>query len=89
MDPSTGAILWQTGLPNSAIGSPSLNGGGVLAVGTYDFTTTPNAFYVINAANGQILGTPYTGGTDFAQPVFANGDLFLANVGKGLKVWKP
>ena len=26
---------------------------------------------------------------DFAQPVFANGDLFLANVGKGLKVWKP
>jgi hypothetical protein len=30
-----------------------------------------------------------SGGTDFAQPVFANGALFLANVGKGLKVYKP
>jgi polyvinyl alcohol dehydrogenase (cytochrome) len=89
MDPSTGAILWQTGLPNSAIGSPSLNGGGVLAVGTYDYTTTPNAFYLVNAANGTILGTLLSGSTDFAQPVFANGDLFLANVGKGLKVYKP
>jgi outer membrane protein assembly factor BamB len=72
MDPGTGAIVWQTGLPNSAIGSPSLNGGGVLAVGT---TTPrhPNAFYVINAA-GQILGTPYTGAWTSAAR-FANGDL--------------
>ena len=48
--------MWQTGLPNSVIGSPSLNGGGVIAVGTYDFTATPNAVYVINAANGQKTG---------------------------------
>jgi outer membrane protein assembly factor BamB len=89
MDPSTGAILWQTGLPNSAIGSPSMNGGGVMVIGTYDFTSTPNAFYLVNAANGQLLGTLLSGSTDFAQPVFANGDLFLANVGKGLKVYKP
>lgn len=89
MDPSTGAILWQTGLPDSAIGSPSLNGGGVLAVGTYDFTTTPNAFYLINAADGQILNTLSSGGNDFAQPVFASGYLFLANAGRGLTVWRP
>jgi outer membrane protein assembly factor BamB len=89
MDPSTGAILWQTGLPDSAIGSPTLNGGGVLAVGTYDFTTTPNAFYLVNAADGQILTTLSSGGQDFAQPVFANGRLFLANAGHGLTVWQP
>jgi outer membrane protein assembly factor BamB len=89
MDPSTGAILWQTGLPDSAIGSPSLNGGGVLAVGTYDFTATPNAFYLLNATDGQILNTLGSGGTDFAQPVFANGYLFLANVGRGLTTWQP
>jgi hypothetical protein len=49
----------------------------------------PNAFYLVNAADGQILTTLSSGGQDFAQPVFANGRLFLANAGHGLTVWQP
>src|SRR5260370_39057468 len=47
LDPSTGATLWETGLPNSVIGSPTMNGGGVIAVGTDGFTGTPQARYLI------------------------------------------
>ena len=80
IDPSTGTILWQTGLPNSAIGSPSLNGGGVLVVGTYDFTTTPNAFYLVNAANGNILGTLSAGARTSRSP-------FLPTATSSLPTW--
>jgi hypothetical protein len=87
MDPSTGAILWETGLPNSVIGSPTMNGGGVIGVGTYDFTTVPNAEYLVNSSTGKIVRTPSTGGTDFAQNVFADGYAFTANVGQGLNAY--
>lgn len=87
VDPKSGAILWQLGLPNSILGSPSMNGGGVIAAGTYDFTSTPNADYLVNAANGQLLRTLSTGGTNFSQSAFANGYLFTANVGLGLTAY--
>jgi len=87
MDPSTGAILWQTGLPNSVIGSPTMNGGGVIAVGTYDFTAVPNAEYLVDSSTGQIVRTLATGGRDFAQNVFADGYVFTANVGQGLNAY--
>jgi outer membrane protein assembly factor BamB len=87
MDPGTGAILWQTGLPNSVIGSPTMNGGGVIGVGTYDSSTVPNAEYLVNSSTGQIIRTLATGGNDFAQNVFANGYVFVANVGQGLNAY--
>jgi outer membrane protein assembly factor BamB len=79
LDPATGRRIWVTGLPNAVLGTPSLDGAGVLAVGTYDFTATPNAVYLVNAATGRIIRTLLTGGTDFAQNVFADGRLFTAN----------
>ena len=87
LDPSTGATLWETGLPNSVLGSPTMNGGGVIAVGTYDFTSTPNAVYLIDASTGTILRTLTTGGYNFAQSVFADGMLFTANGPRGLTAW--
>jgi outer membrane protein assembly factor BamB len=87
MDPGTGAILWETGLPNSVIGSPTMNGGGVIGVGTYDFTTVPNAEYLVDSSTGKIVRTLSTGGTDFAQNVFADGYVFTANVGQGLNAY--
>jgi len=84
IDPATGAYIWQTGLPNSALGSPTMNGSGVMAVGTYDYTSTPNAVYLIDSSTGTIIRTLNTGGNNFAQPVFANGFVFTANTGKGL-----
>ena len=73
-----GRLLWITALPNSVDGSPTMDGGGVLAVGTYDNNPTPNATYLIDAANGRILRKLVIG-ADFAQSVFADNSLFVAN----------
>ncbi len=86
LDPATGKVLWATGLPNGVLGAPTLDGAGVLAVGTYGSGTTPNAVYLINASTGKILSTVISGSTDFAQSVFANGMLFTAN-GNGVYGW--
>jgi outer membrane protein assembly factor BamB len=83
----TGELIWKTGLPNAVTSSPSMNGVGVLAVGTWDFTGTPDATYLINAATGAIIKT-LVKGRDFAQGVFANGWLFTAN-SYGVYAWKP
>ena len=88
LDPATGAVLWQTGLPNGVIGAPTLDGAGVLAVGTYATGSTPNAVYLLNSRTGRILHTVITGSTDFAQSVFAGGWLFTAN-GSGVYAWAP
>ena len=78
-NPATGALRWAAGLPNGVIGSPAMDGGGVIAVGTYaDTATTPNATYLLNASSGQILQT-LVQGTAFAQSVFADNWLFVAN----------
>ena len=86
LNPDNGFRVWVTGLPNGVIGTPSLDGAGVIAVGTYDFSAAPNAIYLINAANGRILRTLIAGGYDFAQSVFADGHLFTAN-DNGLYAW--
>ncbi len=86
LNPNNGYRAWVTGLPNGVIGTPSLDGAGVIAVGTYDFSATPNAVYLINAATGRILRTLISGGHDFAQSVFADGHLFTAN-DIGLYAW--
>ena len=65
------------------MGSPTLNGAGVLAAGTYNIAdVTLNAVYLLNAANGNILTTiPQPNTIVFAQPVFAGNHLFVANAG--------
>ena len=77
-NPATGALRWATGLPNGVVGSPTMDGGGVIAVGTYDTTSIPNATYLLNASSGAILQT-LVQGTAFAQSVFADNWLFVAN----------
>src|SRR5262249_29798531 len=56
-----GQLVWATGLPNGINGSPTEDAGGVIAAGTYDFSPTPNATYLINAGTGKILRTLTTG----------------------------
>ena len=90
VDPATGAPIWQRGLPGAVMGSPTLNGSGVLAVGTTDFTGVPDAAYLLNASNGQVLSTINTGGAQvFAQPVFSNSYLLVATGGQGLWAYLP
>jgi hypothetical protein len=65
------------------MGSPTLNGTGVLAAGTYNTAdVTQNAVYLLDASNGNILTTiPQSNNIVFAQPVFAGTHLFVANAG--------
>jgi outer membrane protein assembly factor BamB len=86
VNPSTGAFLWRTGLPCAVMGTPSLDSAGVLAVATYGCTKPGSpAAYLVNAATGAILTTlPLATSKIFAQPVFAQGTLFVATESAGL-----
>jgi outer membrane protein assembly factor BamB len=91
LKPSTGAFIWQTGLPCAVMGTPTLDSAGVLAVATYRCTKpdTPAA-YLVNASTGKILATlPTASSKIFAQPVFAQGTLFVATESKGLYDFAP
>ena len=83
----TGALLWAapTPLPGGVMGSPTMDGAGVLAVGTYAAGTTLGV-YLVNATSGEILppagspaGSPLISGATFGQPVFAENEIFIAN----------
>jgi outer membrane protein assembly factor BamB len=87
LNPANGKIIWQTGLPNGVLGAPTLDGAGVLAVGTYGTgSPTPNAVYLINASNGHILRTISTTSPNFSQNTFADGMFFTANQ-DGVDAW--
>jgi len=87
LDPRTGKVLWARGLPTSVLGSPSMNGGGLVAVGTFDFLDTPNAVYLLDARTGRIVTTLNTGGRNFSQPVFADGYVITTNELTGMRAY--
>ena len=84
-NPSDGKLDWETGLANTVIGSPAMDGGGVITVGTYGSSKGPNATDLVDAASGKVLRTLIRG-NDFAQSVFADGWLFTAN-STGVYAW--
>lgn len=85
LDPATGDPIWETGLPASVLGSPSLDGAGVIAVPTHDLSGAPNAVYLVDAGTGTVLGSVDTIDSEvFAQPVFAGNWLFVATRRQGL-----
>lgn len=87
LNPATGAIGWRTGLPEGVLTSPTINGSGVIGVGTYDNGKSPNTTYLISASNGAIL-RKLNQGFDFAQSVFADGWVYTA-ANTGLYAWGP
>ena len=90
LNAATGAIVWATGLPSKAYGTPSLDGAGLLAVGTYADASDPQADYLLNPSTGAILATVSNGDSpQFAQPVFADQYLFIATDTQGLYAYKP
>jgi len=80
---ATGALIWETGLPGGVMGSPTMDGGGVIAVPAYSPGTT--GIYLVNAATGVVIEQLMTGGT-FAQSAFAEGRLFCAT-NSGVYAW--
>jgi hypothetical protein len=82
VNPATGGFVWQTGLPGKIIGTPGMDGAGVIAVSSYGARGGQNGLWLINAANGQILrSVSYGGSSTFAQPMFADNFLFTASQG--------
>jgi polyvinyl alcohol dehydrogenase (cytochrome) len=90
VDPATGAYIWHTGLPCAVMGTPSLDSAGVLAAGTYSFGACPTGAYLVDASTGAVLTSLPVGPTRvFAQPVFAQGTLFVATETNGLYDFAP
>ena len=76
VDPSTGAVLWATGLPGPVIGSPSLDAAGVIAVADYGGKGGP---FLLNASTGALLTKLALGtGRSFGQSIFTDGGQLLA-----------
>jgi polyvinyl alcohol dehydrogenase (cytochrome) len=86
---TAGVTVWETPLSSGpVIGTPSLDGSGVLAVPTYNkIAGTHSAVYLMNATTGAILRTISYSGPIFAQPVFADDELIIA--GPTLQAYVP
>jgi hypothetical protein len=86
LKPADGTAVWATGVtdPGLGFGSPTVDGGGVVAVPTWD-TATPsaNAYYLVNMATGALLNTITLSGPSFPQAVFADTYLFITDGAQG------
>ncbi len=90
LNAATGAVIWATGLPAPVLTTASLDGSGVLAVGTFgEGASQPNTEYLLNPSTGAILAKIGDGDSpQFAQPVFADGYLFIATQTAGLYAYE-
>lgn len=90
LNPSTGAVVWARGLAANPLGSGTINGNGLLAYGGTDWNGgTGNGISVVNAASGALVRRvtdPHGSYPQFAQPIWADGRLFMANT-DSLTVW--
>jgi polyvinyl alcohol dehydrogenase (cytochrome) len=90
VDPATGNVIWATGLPGAIMGTPTLDGSGVIAAASYDGATgSTNAAFLLNANTGQLLTTITTNSKDFGQPVFADNMLLIPTNSQGLIAYHP
>lgn len=91
LNPSNGTVIWETNLPVApVIGAPSLNGGGVLAVPTWNAAgkVKTGAVYLLDASTGAMLATLVPGTPSYAQPIFADRLLLIA-AGTTLTAYGP
>jgi outer membrane protein assembly factor BamB len=88
VDPATGATIWARGLPGVVVGTPSVNGAGLIAAPIFEFDSSLSGTYLLDAATGAIVRF-LPGGTQFAQPTFAGSYLFTASQSGGVvTAWK-
>ena len=77
LNPANGAPNWQTGLPGRIVGTPTEDGGGVVAAQTFTALHQIRGVYLLNASTGAILGFIQTGLPTFGQAVFTNSDMII------------
>jgi outer membrane protein assembly factor BamB len=84
VNPATGAYVWQRGISGAPIGTPTLDGAGVLAVTEY---AKAGHLVLIKAATGAVVRMIATG-PDFGQPVFADNMMLVPTQNNGLWAYK-
>ena len=92
LNPATGAVKWQVPLGCLPDGSPTLNSATqVVAVPLYSPCTAgaTSGVSLFNATTGALLVTLTTAGKEFAQPVFAEGRLYVADDSGALVAYTP
>ena len=96
LDPSTGLPVWQTPLESAVVGSPSLNGSGILAVVTFEshdgvpVKGAPNGTYLIDSATGSILNyISLNDDYEWSQPIFVGNYLINGPKITGLFGYTP
>jgi outer membrane protein assembly factor BamB len=77
LNPATGAPRWRTGLPDTILGTPTEDGGGVVAAQAFSSTNKQRGVYLLNAATGASRGFVKTNLPLFGQAVFARSDLII------------
>ncbi|MGN6379567.1 MAG: outer membrane protein assembly factor BamB family protein [Gaiellales bacterium] len=86
LNPADGTPVWETGVtvPDLGFGSPTMDGGGVLAAPTYN-TVTPsnNAYILVDASTGAVLRQFPLSGPSFPQATFADNHLFITDGAQG------
>lgn len=82
LNPSTGKVNWKVGLPAGVIGTPTEDGGGVVAAQTFISSSHDLGVYLLNASTGARLKFIRTGVPVFAQAEFVNSDLLVSPGGK-------
>lgn len=91
LDPATGATVWESALQCLPNGSPTVNATThVVAVPLYSClgSNQPGVSF-FDAQTGALLRTITTTKPVFAQPVFANGKVFIADESGVLKAYAP
>ena len=92
VDPATGLAAWIRNVRGGPImGSPTMDGGGVIAAGSYTHVIhSANSVHLLDASTGAILKRISVGGLGvFAQPVLADNHLLVATVTGGLYAYAP
>ena len=79
MDPDTGSIIWDTHLAGTVVGSPTEDGGGVVAAQTWQVEKGAKpGVYLLDAATGAVIEQIVTPEDNlFGQAVFANNSLLI------------
>ena len=77
LNPATGAPNWQTGLPGRIVGTPTEDGGGVVAAQTFTSTDNLLGVYLLSAATGKVLRFIGTGLNLFGQAAFTRNDMII------------
>ena len=91
ISPDDGTFLWEVGLPCGVTGTPVLNAvTRVLAVALANCPSgVPSGVRFFGADDGSDLGSVPAGADVFAQPVFAEGRLFVADEAGRLVAYAP